>query len=213
MIRKNTIKCKIFSVLFLSLTHVDRLYSKFDRPCCAQKETCPACGAHGCCSEYESYSRTVVDFVSGEVCPRSVWVTRVKCSSCGHTHAILFDPVIPYMRYSLLFILRVLYAHFCQGQSLPGIYASFGICARTFYRWVKIFECHCSEWLGRLRVVECGTVGSLRALLVQDTYADFAADFFCKTNLSFLQSHANPANCRQAPPARAHFSRPSHNTP
>lgn len=213
MIRKNTINCKIFFVLFLSLKHTGRLYSEFDRPCQAGKERCPVCGSHGCCSEHESYSRTVVDFVSGEVCSRRIWVTRVRCSSCGHTHAILFDPVIPYMRYSLLFVLRVLYAHFCQGHSLSSIYDSFGICARTFYRWVKIFECHCSEWLGRLRMAECGAGGALKALLEQDPYADFAAAFFRRTNFSFLQSHANPANCRQAPPAQMCFSRCSHNTP
>ena len=110
MIRKNTINCKIFFVLFLSLKHTGRLYSEFDRPCQAGKERCPVCGAHGCCSEHESYSRTVVDFVSGEVCSRRIWVTRVRCSSCGHTHAILFDPVIPYMRYSLLFVLMPIFA-------------------------------------------------------------------------------------------------------
>lgn len=192
---------------------MDRLYCEFDKPCPAGRETCPACGASGDCVEHESYSRTVIDFVSDEVCPRHIWVTRVKCSSCGHTHAILFDPVIPYTRYSLLFILRVLYAYFCQGRSLSGIYSSFGICARTFYRWVNIFESHCAEWLGRLQMAERGAGGSLMALLEQNPHADFAAAFFRRTNISFLQSHANPANCRQAPPVRPCFSRPSHNTP
>ena len=213
MIRKNTTKCKIFSILFLYMKHADRLYDEFGKPCHAWKEACPCCGASGKCSEHGSYRRTVMDFVSDGVCSRRIWVTRVRCSSCGHTHAILFDPVIPYMRYSLLFVLRVLYARFCQGHSLSSIYDSFGVCARTFYRWAKIFECHCSEWLGRLRMAECGAGGALGALLERNPYADFAAAFFRRTNLSFLQSHANPANCRQAPPAPLRFSRCSHDTP
>lgn len=213
MIRKNTIKSKLISVLFLSLKHADRLYSQFDKPCHAGMETCPVCGTIGGCTEHESYNRTAIDFVSGDVCPRLIWVTRVKCASCGHTHALLFDPVIPYMRYSLLFVLHVLYARFCQGLSLSSIYASFGICARTLYRWIKVFECHSSEWLGRLRVAERGASGSLKALLEKEPYADFAVAFFRKTNLSFLQSHANPANSRQVSPAPPCFFRCSHNTP
>ena len=213
MIRKNTIKCKIFSILFSSMKYADRLYDEFGKPCHAWKEACPHCGASGKCSEHDSYCRTVIDFVSDEVCLRRFWVRRVKCSSCGHTHAILFDPVIPYLRYSLIFVLRVLYAHFCQGWSLSSIYGTFGIGARTFCRWAKIFECHCSEWLGRLRKADCGAAGSLEVLLEKDPYADFAVAFFRRTNLSFLQSHANPANCRQAHPAPLCFSRCSHNTP
>ena len=195
------------------MKNADRLYSEFTEPCQAEKQTCPSCGARGCCTKHESYSRTVYDFVAGEVCSRQILVTRVKCSSCGHTHAILFDPVIPYLRYSLIFILRVLYAHFCQGQSLFDICNTFDISVRTFYRWKKIFECHYSEWLGRLRMAECGVDNALNALLEENPYADFAAAFFRKTNLSFLQSHANPANSRQGPPTPPNFFLLSHNTP
>ena len=184
-----------------------------ERVFCLEQECCPTCGRIGSCSEHGSYARRVIDFVSGAIRSRLLWITRARCSSCGHTHALLAGHIVPYKTYSLLFILHVLYARFCKGSSLSEIYATFGIGARTFYRWARIFGAHCDEWLGRLKAMETGIGDALRRLLGMDSHAGFAAAFLRKTNRSFLQSHANPANCRQALPAASSFFRCSHDAP
>lgn len=213
MIRKNTLKCKLFSLLFLGRDKLTGLYSSCGAPYVQGNEQCPTCGCVGACSEHGFYSREIIDFVCEKVISRRIWVTRVKCASCGHTHALLAGTVVPYNKHSLLFILHVLYARFCKGWSLSKIYGVFGIGARTFYRWAGIFASHCDEWLGRLKAVEAGSKNALMSLLGIYPYARFAASFFRKTNLSFLQSHANPANCRQVLPAFPGVFDCSHNTP
>ncbi len=45
----------------------------------------------------------MIDIEDGKVVYGNVEIKRVQCKSCGHTHAILPDYIVPY---GLLFILR-----------------------------------------------------------------------------------------------------------
>ena len=45
-------------------------------------------------------------------------VPRVKCTSCGRTHALLPEMLIPYSSYSLRFVLTVLEAYFLHAQDV-----------------------------------------------------------------------------------------------
>lgn len=58
-------------------------------PCC--------CGHSGCLIRYGSYQRKVR--LNEEVCILSI--TRVYCKSCGHTHALLLSPMVPYSQLPL----------------------------------------------------------------------------------------------------------------
>lgn len=88
--------------------------------------TCPSCGSTGNCAAHGSYRRSLIDFEEGKVVYGVVEVQRVRCASCGHTHAILPDHIIPYTTYSLLFILRVLAGHFLgvgdSGAAMPAVF-------------------------------------------------------------------------------------------
>ena len=73
-----------------------------------EAETCPTCGQRGNCHVFAYYKRHLVDFVDVKVVCVQIRILRVICGSCGHTHAILSDAIIPYESHSILFILRVL---------------------------------------------------------------------------------------------------------
>lgn len=51
-----------------------------------------SCGHSGCLSFHGFYSRSVIT-PEGRV---SLIVWRVKCSECGHTHALLLSSMVPY---------------------------------------------------------------------------------------------------------------------
>lgn len=161
-----------------------------------EKETCPVCGRTGDCTSFASYDRYIVDFIGGKPSEAVVTVHRVKCS-CGCSHAILPDPVIPYKTYSLFFILRVLFVYFRHMLSVPKICERFCISPSTLYRWLTLFREHRQLWLGVLNSLEQSCLDFLKSLVFTSPYSDFSRSFFLKTRLSFLQSHRDPTHSRR----------------
>ena len=51
-----------------------------------------SCGHSGCLSFHGYYRRSVIT-PSGKI---SLYICRVKCSECGHTHALLLSSMVPY---------------------------------------------------------------------------------------------------------------------
>ena len=121
---------------------------------------------------------------------------RVICS-CGATHAILPDPIIPYEQHSLFFILRVLAEHFLRIRTVEKICEAFKITRNTFYKWLRLFESHRQEWQGTLASIETDVLRFLLDLVSKEPFSDFARQFFQLTSFSFLQSHKNPAPNRR----------------
>ncbi|WP_369800217.1 DUF6431 domain-containing protein [Anaerosalibacter sp. Marseille-P3206] len=69
---------------------------------------CKFCGYEGMLHRHGYYSRNVIT----KHCIRRISILRVKCPSCGNTHAILPSFLIPYYQYSLEFIFKCLYLSF-----------------------------------------------------------------------------------------------------
>ncbi len=157
------------------------------------KEFCPICGRTGDCVPFASYDRYIIDYVCGSTVSSTFTITRIKCS-CGHTHAILPDPLIPYDQYSLFFILHVLMEYYLRLHTISALCDRFGISVSTLYRWKALFDEYCREWLGLLMFMEKSSFSLLKKLIYTDPYSDFAALFFRKTGLSFMQSHKNPSH-------------------
>lgn len=81
-------------------------------------------------------------------------IKRVRCVSCGHTHAILPDYIVPYTSYSLLFILRVLAGHFLGLGSVEQLCRRYSISVSMLYQWKALFLTHKEIWLGALEDME-----------------------------------------------------------
>lgn len=84
-------------------------------------QTCPYCGAKDCLVPHDSYSHYLVTLKANRPVTETLRVSRVKCTSCGHTHALLPGMLIPYSSYSLRFALTVLEAYFLHVHTVEDI--------------------------------------------------------------------------------------------
>ncbi len=159
-------------------------------------ETCPYCGASHNCSSHASYDRNLIDFISGKTVYHKITVSRVICSGCGHTHAILPDLIIPYSTYGLFFILRVIAEYLMHRSSVEQLCLRFDITHSMLYRWLSLFLEHKSLWLGVLDSSETQALSFLMGIAAQE-YSPFSSAFTLLTSFSFLQSHRSPADYRQ----------------
>jgi len=156
------------------------------------RETCPVCGSSGNCHIHAYYGRKIVDFIRGKPVRQELTILRLSCDSCGHTHAILPDPIIPYSGYGLFFILRVLAEAFARISTLEWLCGRFGITKDQFYKWKALWNKQKQEWLGILDSMETSDWTFLKTTVSGVDYAAFAYAFTQKTAFSFLQSHKNP---------------------
>ena len=191
MIRKNLINCKLIrekrsgkSIFQGCMDHL--------RP---GTEVCPYCGCRGVMRVHGYYDRSLIEFIDGRPVKVSLCVCRLICRQCKHpsSHAVLPDPIIPYCRHSLFFILRVLAEHALRLRPAEKICEVFDISQKTFFRWQKLFEEHRREWQGLLAATETDLKAAILELVRTDPFSTFALSFFRLTGLSLLQSHKNPS--------------------
>lgn len=87
---------------------------------------CPNCRCAGNFTGHGSYLRHLVVIGSSAL----VRVRRVRCASCGATHAVLPAGMVPYRAYSEGFVLAVLSA-WASGLSNARVRSEFGISEST----------------------------------------------------------------------------------
>ena len=190
MIRKNLIDCK----LFLEKRSGNSIYTECMDHLGKQATVCPCCGAENSLHIHSYYGRSLIDYVNNRPVRTVLCICRLICSSClrPSTHAVLPDPVIPYCRHSLRFILRVLAEHLFHLRSVERICEVFDISVRTFYRWQRLFQAHRKEWQGLLAASLKNLKMFLLELLQKTPFSSFASSFIQITGFSFLQSHKDP---------------------
>ena len=190
MIRKNLINCK----LFLEKRPIKYIYADCLSHLHVPGEVCPYCSGRDSLHVHGYYKRTLIDFVNNKPVKTVLFICRFICNACMHpsTHAILPDPIIPYCRHSLRFILRVLIEHFFHLRPVEKICEAYEISVRTFYRWQKLFEENRKEWQHLLNASVKDLKASLLTLIQRKPYSTFSSDFIHKTGFSLLQSHKNP---------------------
>ena len=136
MIRLNSLDCKMKNIMSSILSLFKRSLRK--HPLC--RVMCPFCGAVG-------------HFLDGGTEVLRLRIPRVLCS-CGHSHALLPDFIVPYLSYSLPMILRILADYFPRRLTVASICGKYGICVPVLYRLKRQFLLHKREWLGILRDME-----------------------------------------------------------
>lgn len=195
MIRKESLKCKLNLPFFVSDAELKRFISSAD----PSRERCPSCGARGQCRFFAFYKRSIVDIVGGKPFWRTIIVIRVMCA-CGHTHALLPDFVVPYKQYTLPFILHILHLYFSRSMTVQKLCEAFWISPPTLYEWKRAFALHRSWWPEFVRSGKKDCLDNIVLLLSRPVFSDFTSGFWGQTLFSFLQTHANPANCCRLPP-------------
>jgi hypothetical protein len=194
MIRKKILNCKLILPFFVINSEIERFQESID----PETERCPSCGSKGTCRIFASYERHVIDILEDRVVCRRIQIYRVLCS-CGHTHALIPDFLVPYMQYSLPFILYILKLYFSHSMTVQALCEIYGISHATLYKWKRTFAKHKSWIQGMVRAQQQLNQKFLASLLSSPVFSDFTNLFFRQTLYSFLQTHANPANCSQLP--------------
>lgn len=159
---------------------------------------CPSCGAkHPYWSEFASYERDLISFEKGSPVTYTITVSRIICSSCGHTHAILPEIIIPYGSYSLIFILTVLRDYYLSHMTVQALCDKYMIATSTLYAWKRLFQIHKKLWFG---ILEDATTKPLIFLssLPSLTTSDDLAIFFQNHAQSFLQGVTKTAHFSSA---------------
>jgi ribosomal protein S27AE len=151
-------------------------------------EQCPKCGAIGQLKPHGSYQRRMVCAEGGKPKDEVVDVKRYKCGSCGSTHALLPDVLVPYSQYSLSFKLEVLTELFKGERTVAAICESYYISASTLYAWKKLFLCHIALLLGVLAAKEAAAPKFLAGFFGTDGADGRLRGFRAKHGFSFMQS-------------------------
>lgn len=154
---------------------------------------CPNCGAqHPTWSYFESYDRNLIAYENGKNITYLIKITRISCSSCCTTHALLPEIIIPYGSYSLLFVVEVLKDYFTKVK-IKDICAKYQISISMIYAWKKLYLEHKQYWLGILDNLYQSAIEFISIIPSIKTSKDLA-NFFAYNGYSFLQGISKKAN-------------------
>lgn len=157
------------------------------------KLACPACGAkRPKWSFHDTYPRYLIAYETQGTVEDTIEITRIACSSCKHTHAILPEIIIPYSPYSLLFILSVLKDYF-SGMKVMDICEKYEINTSMLYKWKKLLLCHKKLWLGILEDLSHKELDFLSGIPNFNT-SNSLHNFFLQNRYSFLQGKRRKAH-------------------
>ena len=159
-------------------------------------ERCPHCGAKGKLKPYGSYYRHMVYYTDSKVEDKRIKVLRFKCKSCGKTHALLPDILIPYSSYTLAFKLTVLLEYFKREKTVIQICEYFGIAVSTLYAWKKQLLDHKELVIGVMASKTANIVAFLREFIDSNCLQRF----FSKYGFSFMQTRRNRRQTTQSVP-------------
>jgi hypothetical protein len=162
-------------------------------------ERCTGCGAAGMLSPYGDYFRNLVSLDGEKVTESSVSPPRFKCLSCGKTHALLPDIIIPYSQYSLRFMLTVLLAYFERDTTVQAVCITYGIAVSTLYAWKHRLKEHKDLLLGILASLEEPVDTFLQGLLTSIQLSGQLKDFFCRYAFSFMQNRSTLTTRSRSP--------------
>jgi len=159
---------------------------------------CPFCGAkHPHWSYHDSYDRYLISFEMGATVTHTIEISRILCSSCEHTHAILPEVIIPHSSYSLPFLLSVLRDYYLSSMTVGALCDKYQISPSTLYAWKHLFTLHKKLWLGILEDIYHSSLDFLSSIPSITTSADLSV-FFAHHDHSFLQGVSKTARFSSA---------------
>lgn len=154
---------------------------------------CPNCGAkHPIWTYHDSYERYLISYENGSIITNIIDITRIICSSCNSTHAVLPEIIIPYSSYSLLFVLSVLKDYFMPNTTISSLCEKYDISVSTLYKWKRLFLLHKQLWLGIIENIYQDALEFLSSIPEINSSKAFH-DFFSRNNFSFLQRGSKTA--------------------
>lgn len=202
MIREKAVFNKLNQLSFSDRKLFDLAVAAFD----PLAHCCPLCHALGQFQQIHSYERDLIYISCGKRKQISLSVPRFQCTSCGHTHAVLPDILIPFGSYSLRFILTVLKEYLNRTVPVADLCLRWDIAISTLYDWIHLFQKHYNSWCRILDRVHWVTMSAL--LKVADS-PEFPSFFSRQFGFSFLQSCQTTQILPILSQSRRHFLHPT----
>lgn len=169
------------------------------------EQICPFCKtAHPDWIKHAVYERYLISFENNHSVTYTILVTRYRCSSCGHTHAVLPEFIIPYQSYSFLFIITVMRAYFTKALTVEKICEKYDISISTLYSWKKLFLRHKKIWLGILNDSYTCPIYFLTSFTLEHRLKQLKL-FFLTAGISFLQGASVMKTSNSIPTWYFHF--------
>lgn len=174
------------------------LYQAYTKKINPSKVPCPICRTkHPDWKKHATYERYIIYFENGKSINYLVIIIRYRCDSCGHTHALLPEFLVPYRSYSIFFILSVLKEYFAKSLTIEKISEKYGVSASTIYTWKALFLKNKKIWLGLLEDFCITAADFINSFL--NKYIYVLEDFFLESKLSFLQTPRQRINAHSPP--------------
>lgn len=195
MIRVFELFCKL---KFMNLSAID-IFLQAMANFHPHNHKCPFCHTeHPDWIKHAVYDRYLISFENGRTVSYRITIIRYRCPSCGHTHAILPEAIIPYQSYSLLFIIAVMRDYYISPLTIEDICAKYDISISTLYSWKKLFLKHKKIWLGLLDDMCTSPVQFLNSIFVGDLLHNLK-EFFLISGISFLQGSSHMRKAHSIP--------------
>ena len=202
MIREKAIFIKLNQSHISDLQLFESAVSAFKVAKCS----CPSCGAVGRFKKIRPYERDMISVDHGARTDHRLSVRRFLCESCGHTHALLPDVLIPYGSYSLRFILTVLLSYLERACTVTELCEHWRIAVSTLYEWIHLFIDQFNAWCRILDRIIWVCKDAVDA--VTSTTA-FPLSFFSRFGFSFLQGTKTSLSGRSPSGDRRRRPRPA----
>jgi hypothetical protein len=99
--------------------------------------SCPKCGAYGNWNRHGSYKRYLSIIEDNRIDTRQMDILRLKCMSCGTTHAVLAYDIIPYRVFSLSLFWEIMLKLYGYNQSIWTLCNSIEVSYQTLRYMVR----------------------------------------------------------------------------
>jgi hypothetical protein len=153
------------------------------------RAVCSRCRARLASSVHARYRRHYVHIKDGQVTDTLLEVVRLRCPSCGMTHALLPPGAVPYSVFSIRFIaFLIMDWKNKRFSSIECLCEHYQITTNTFYRIKKRFEACAALALGMIDT-DPKMLAAAKTIAGRDVVAadSLLRGFFDKTARSFCQ--------------------------
>jgi ribosomal protein S27AE len=150
-----------------------------------KKKTCPKCRARGRLKPHGSYGRDLISINNGRRGGERVRIKRAICTSCGSTHALIPDILIPHSSHTLRFIVYVIKAYLNRTGTVEELCNHYQVAISTLYRWKGLFKNHTNLLLRAFEQISQTTKEAVTFICNIEALPE---SFFSKYGFSFLQN-------------------------
>ena len=119
---------------------------------------CPKCPAVGRFKMHGTYSRHAIYYELNVLKCELLEIKRIKCVSCGTTHAVLPGDIIPYKALSLLVLMSIIISYYLDKKPVLKIAERIGFSFQYIYTAIRTFLLHMNNIAMHFREIRAESI-------------------------------------------------------